>query len=64
MDDPYILEQDRITSTKRGRACTETPGTQPCRSRGSGVDAWMTFVYLNRTLLQVRDVGRPVHRPL
>jgi hypothetical protein len=36
MDDPYILKQDRITSTGRGRACTETPGTQPCRARGRG----------------------------
>ncbi len=36
MDDPYILKQDRITSTGRGRACMVTPGTQPCQARGRG----------------------------
>jgi hypothetical protein len=36
MDDPYLLKQDRITITGRGRACTVTPGTQPCQARGRG----------------------------
>ncbi len=64
MDDPCILKQDRITSTGRGRAFTGTPGTRLCQARGRGLDAWMTLVYLNRTVLQVPDVGGPVQRPL
>ncbi len=31
---------------------------------GEGVYAWMTLIYLYRTVLQVPDVGRPVQRPL
>ncbi len=64
MDDPYIFKQDHITSPGRGRACTVTPGTLPCQARRRGLDAWMTLVYLNRTVLQVPDVGGPVQRPL
>ncbi len=36
MDDPYILQQDRITSTERGRVCTGTLGTQLCQAGGGG----------------------------
>ncbi len=79
MDDPYILEQDRITSTGHGWACTETPGTklchlvrggrsmddpyllkQDCTVLQEGVNAWMPFICLNRTILQVPNMGGPV----